>query len=164
MNETCEIILPNNGMIALVDKKNFFYFSINTYRAVRYKKEKTWYVTRHIYIDGIRTTIGMHQEVIQRMNLIVPKGYTIDHKDRDGLNNTEENLHIVTWSESNLNKGLYENNISGIRGVGPAHNDKYYMRYHKNGRRYQKYYNTYEEAVIARLEWEENNLITKEIP
>ena len=45
------------------------------------------------------------------------KGYEIDHKDQNGLNNQRQNLRIVTRSQNQMNKNKQRNNTSGVRGI-----------------------------------------------
>lgn len=45
------------------------------------------------------------------------KGYTIDHINRDGLDNRVCNLRFATFSQNNMNKGVQKNNTSGCTGV-----------------------------------------------
>lgn len=45
------------------------------------------------------------------------EGYTIDHINRDGLDNRVCNLRFATFSQNNMNKGLQKNNTSGCTGV-----------------------------------------------
>lgn len=52
----------------------------------------------------------------------------VDHINRDGLDNTRENLRICSLSENNRNKGVYKNNVSGIKGVSALSNGKYMAR------------------------------------
>lgn len=40
-----------------------------------------------------------------------------DHRDRDSLNNTDDNLRIATQTQQNRNQGIRRNNTSGFKGV-----------------------------------------------
>ncbi len=55
----------------------------------------------------------MHQAIITN----VPDGMDIDHRDRDGLNNQDENLRLCSRSQNKQNQGKYKNNTSGYKGV-----------------------------------------------
>lgn len=47
----------------------------------------------------------------------VPDGFQVDHINRDKLDNTRENLRVVTVSENLLNRPVYKNSQSGFRYV-----------------------------------------------
>lgn len=74
----------------------------------------TWYLSEGY---AIRTTIDrqivfMHHNVVGK----APAGFVVDHKDRDKLNNTRENLRFVTQSVNCQNKNCQVGK-SGYRGV-----------------------------------------------
>lgn len=47
-----------------------------------------------------------------------PKGMICDHKDRNSLNNQDDNLRNCTNQQNKANGNLYKNNTSGFRGIG----------------------------------------------
>jgi len=61
-----------------------------------------------------RETIAMHRFV---MGCTKGDGTTIDHKDRNGLNNQRDNLRIATHSQNGQNRGKTSQNTSGFKGV-----------------------------------------------
>jgi hypothetical protein len=92
------------GKFAVVDDEDFdrlsrFKWHFDGTRYAR-RSEKT-----------TRTNIAMHNEILD-----VPKGFQIDHKDRDGLNNVKSNLRICTESENKCNRS-FKIGVSGYRGV-----------------------------------------------
>lgn len=64
----------------------------------------------------------LHWLVIQLMGLGVPKGYTIDHIDRNLLNNQRYNLRIASRRLQTYNNSKRSNNTSGFAGVSWANN------------------------------------------
>lgn len=86
-------------------------------------------------------------------NLILgnpPKGYTWDHIDRDGLNNTRINLRLADKSQQAINKRLDKTNCaSKYRGVTRGDNN-WEAKISKNGKRFNLgRYKTEEEAARA---------------
>ena len=57
--------------------------------------------------------VSMHREIMKPI-----KGYCVDHKDGDGLNNKRDNLRIVTIAENNYNKSKSRRTLSSqYKGV-----------------------------------------------
>jgi hypothetical protein len=79
--------------------------------------EGTWflsggYIVYQPYVNGKRLNVRLH-----RLIMNCPENMLVDHIDRDTLNNTKKNLRIVTEQENLMNKGIYKNTKSGIKGV-----------------------------------------------
>ena len=81
----------------------------------------------------------------------------VDHKDRNKLNNTEENLREATGSENQMNKGIRSNNTSGKVGVYWAQNNNAWRAQItiEKQRKNLGYFSSYEEAVSIRNKAEE---------
>lgn len=57
--------------------------------------------------EGMRPTILMHNEIMIRRGLLRPSElHTVDHEDRDSLNNQRYNLKWATQSQQNKNRTL----------------------------------------------------------
>ena len=79
---------------------------------------------------------------------------TVDHiLCKEITNNNVNNLRWATSSEQNINKGLNDNNTSGVKGVHKCRNS-WTALLMINGHRYQKCFKTFEKAVAKRREWE----------
>lgn len=78
----------------------------------------------------------------------------LDHIDRNRLNNKKNNLRFVTWSENQLNKGLYCNNTTGFRGVSITAAYTFEAQIRISGNNIRKTFKTFEEAKAQRLAWE----------
>lgn len=77
-----------------------------------------WYACRTEYLGGGRANeqkrnIKMHQEI-----MVPPKGMVVDHIDRNGLNNTRDNLRLVTEADNKRNCRRFGKSI--FRGVYPS--------------------------------------------
>ncbi|MFW9873267.1 MAG: HNH endonuclease [Candidatus Thorarchaeota archaeon] len=59
----------------------------------------------------------IHWFVAQLMQLEVPKGYSIDHIDRDKSNNQRNNLRVSSRRLQVINRDIQSNNTSGFTGV-----------------------------------------------
>lgn len=101
------------GYIAIVDDEDFERVSEFKWRAKTQVQRRTVYAIRSVRReDGGWTTEGLH-----RFILSPPHGITVDHIDRNGLNNRRENLRFATTNENGQNRRKGINNTSGYMGV-----------------------------------------------
>jgi hypothetical protein len=113
-------ILLQNNLYCLVDDEDYEYLNQFKWRAV--KNGKTYYVRRNVYIKGSKPykwkTILLHHEIMG----VPEKGFEIDHKDGNGLNNQKYNLQKVTHRVNCQNR--HQDKTSKYPGV-------YWLRKHK---------------------------------
>lgn len=101
----------NQNKVALVDDED--YERISKYNWHAFSNKYTFYVSRHTWIGGKRTTVKLHREVLR----LSDKSVQVDHINRDGLDNRKENLRICTTGQNRANSRMQKNNKSGYRGV-----------------------------------------------
>jgi hypothetical protein len=118
---------------------------LNQWKWYATRSDKTWYAVRNSSGPN-RKKILMHRVITD-----APDGVEVDHWDRDGLNNTDENLRLASRSQNNENKARIATNRSGFKGVYFDKRAKkyaakifFFMKRHWLG-----YYNTPEDAAIA---------------
>jgi predicted RNA methylase len=87
------ILLTNRGE-ALVDDEDFEFLNQWTWYAKRGKSNKD-YAVRCIIQGGKKITVRMHRVIMN-----CPVGMTVDHHDRNTLNNQKFNLENVTSAEN----------------------------------------------------------------
>lgn len=94
---TKEIPLTN-GLVAIVDDEDYEYLS--QFKWYARKHYNTYYASRTDRVEnGIKIPrFSMHQLIMGRRD-----GMIIDHKDRNGLNNTRDNLRFVTVAQNAWN-------------------------------------------------------------
>lgn len=92
------------GKVALVDDELFD--ALNQFKWSAYRDGKTFYAVRKVRLH--HEVFRLHGEEILD---------TVDHIDRDGLNNQFHNLRPATLAEQSRNHGVRINNKSGYAGV-----------------------------------------------
>lgn len=122
------------------------------WRAVSHKHTASVYVVR-TSMRPKEHTEHMHRVILGRvLGRELLRSELVDHIDRDGLNNTRENLRLATRSQNNANRGVGKNNKLGVKGVFKDRN-KFAAQITTNGnRKYLGAFNTIEEAHAAYVE------------
>ena len=59
----------------------------------------------------------LHWFIVQLMGLVTPKGFEIDHIDRNKANNQRCNLRVVSKELQMQNRSIHKDNTSGFIGV-----------------------------------------------
>lgn len=98
------------GQFAIVDDEDYDYLMRWKWRLL--KGNNTYYAITSIYRKHKRTTESMHRMILK------PKdGRWVDHKDRNGLNNTRLNIRTCSKSQNGQNKIPAKNARSKYKGV-----------------------------------------------
>lgn len=100
------------GMVAIVDAADMPFLTQWSWYAVPASDGSTFYAARsHIRADGEKRQLRMHNA------LMTPaQGLTVDHIDRDGLNNRRSNLRLANHRQNMANR-RFKPGCSGFRGV-----------------------------------------------
>lgn len=116
------IPLANNRGCAWVDKRHHELLSEISWSLLTPNgpMSKTVYAVGRL--KGQSDKILMHR-LIAALDGI---GGTIDHIDRNGLNNTRANLRTATRSQNQFNRSMHSNNATGFVGI---HHDARNARY-----------------------------------
>ena len=101
-----------------------------------------------VQIPKIRTPIMISHVHAILLDMDVPVGYEIDHKDGDVTNNHSTNLRVVTKRVNACNRRKRADNTSGITGIRWSDYHKHYViRRTVNGERLSTSRKTLEEAI-----------------
>lgn len=96
-----------HGKRAKFDEEDLDLVQSQTWHA--HKDCKTWYVR-----GGIgQTTHSLHQLIMPD----APEHHTVDHINRDGLDNRRSNLRYATHRQQAVNRGIKSTNTSGFTGI-----------------------------------------------
>lgn len=82
-------------------------------------KNMRWYLNTGKQ-DGpiyVKTRVNGKQILMHRFILNPSKGYHVDHKDFNGLNNQKINLRCCTQRNNNRSSNIRKNNTTGFKGV-----------------------------------------------
>ena len=72
--------------------------------------KRGYYVARSVADEG---HFYLHWQIMGKPS----KNMCIDHRDGNGLNNTNENLRLCTKAQNCQNRGVQANNLSGLKGA-----------------------------------------------
>lgn len=104
------LIRLTKGLFATVDSDN--YERVNKFRWHAEKGDNTYYATRSIYGSEKKITMPLHRFILG----ITDPEIKIDHKNRDGLICTRENMRIATNQQNACNQ-VGCNKSSHYKGV-----------------------------------------------
>ena len=108
------LIPLTQGQFAKVSPRVFEALSIWKWCAHWSPTTQSYYAYRPTSSDGRNERVLMHREIL---GLAPGDPRKADHRDRDTLNNADENLRIATTAENAMNCKRYSNNKSGFKGV-----------------------------------------------
>ena len=115
------------------DKNGYFGITLNSARGIKHKKR--FYIHRLIW----EAFVGE-----------IPKGYEIDHINRDRSDSSLSNLRLATKKENKRNLTPRKNTITGYRGVQKVKTGSYRAYINTNGKRtHLGYFNNSKEAAVA---------------
>lgn len=113
--DTDYCVIPlSHGLFAKVSKEDYAMVAGLPWFAKRTRSTSPWYACLSKYNPetGKNIHVRMHRMIMKAL-----PGETIDHRDRDGLNNQRTNLRRATSSRNASNRPKNSNNRSGHKGV-----------------------------------------------
>lgn len=126
---------------AIVDDEDFERVSRHKWHVARI--QKCVYAKRRINIEGQPSHELMHHFIFGK-----PPGKMVDHRDRNGCNNTRANLRIADHVRNGQNRSIDARNTSGVSGVS-FHKKKAMWRA-MAGRVFLGWFSDFNDAVAAR--------------
>ncbi len=101
-----------HGKTTIVDDKDFSLVADYKWCAQQNRQRHTCYALTHIKKNGKRTSLQMHQLILD-----IPEDMQADHIDHDGLNNRRCNLRFATNQQNSFNRKSNEHSSSRYKGV-----------------------------------------------
>lgn len=122
------------------------YFDKDDYDKV---KEYKWHLDRQGYVV---TRLDKKRISMHRLILAITNDNLIDHINLNKADNRRNNLRIVDKSKNEMNKPVRSNNSSGVKGVCYYNSkNKWSAEIDKNGVKFRKLFNTFDDAVQYRI-------------
>lgn len=82
---------------------------IKTGRIIKTRVSTSGYEHVNLYLNKVASTKQVHRLVVETFIGEIPKGFQVDHINRDRLDNNLSNLRIVTRSQNLLNREVGKN-------------------------------------------------------
>lgn len=114
-DQSIRYIPLTRGQITIVDAADYEWLNQWNWCASWQRSTKSFYVCRNLPRDGgPRRQVFMHRQIL---DMAPEDPLQVDHKNRDSLRNTRDNLRKATCSQNLINRRLSSKNSSGYRGV-----------------------------------------------
>jgi hypothetical protein len=107
-----------------------------------------------ISVDSENNRFRFHNFIAERLHGLRPENMTVDHKDRDGLNNRNSNLSYKDQTDQNLNQRTPKNNKSGVKGVSRFQVKYWAAQIGYRHIKLHKIFKDFDKAVEKRKHWE----------
>lgn len=113
-SEDYRVIPISQGQLVKVSPEDYEWLNQWKWYAHWDERGKCFYADRPIMIDGKRTLVSMHREIL---GLKKGDGYEGDHRNHDTLDNRRCNLRKASRTNNNCNQRMRKDNTSGFKGV-----------------------------------------------
>lgn len=136
-----QLILTNSKLVAEVDEEDYLFVCF-----------ESWGLSGK-YVTGKTKEVHnkyLHHVIADRIGLVIVE--TVDHIDRNPLNNKRDNLRAATYTENLLNRAVFKHSSSGERHIfWCAQKNKWQVEINTtNFRKHVGFYATVADAVVAR--------------
>ena len=132
-------IALTRGKVATVDDEDFEILSV--YQWYAETRHGVWYARTGSTIDGKSRPL---------MHKLIMGSKQVDHADRNGLNNTRNNLRYCTSSLNNANRKKQAGTSSNYKGVSLEHGHYWRVTIHKDKKKINRgEYKTDIDAALA---------------
>jgi len=99
------------GKVALVDDED--YEELSQHKWCAHWGGCCFYATRTVIENGVRRVVPMQRAILKGIS----KDVSIDHANRDGLDNQKKNLRACSAADNSHNQIKYRTNSTGYKGV-----------------------------------------------
>lgn len=125
------------------------------------ENHKWWRFTNgnRFYVQGQNKTtkenVWLHRLIIESIFNEIPSGCSVDHINRNGLDNRDGNLRIASYNTQSSNQKMKKHNTSGVSGVSRTPNgQRWRARLQYKDINYCKVFDKFSDAVDQRIAWE----------
>ena len=149
---------PKNQLSKEIAQSIFIYKNSSIYwrhsKGKRNMSKPAGWINPYGYLIVKVNDIGyrVHNIIYNYHHGSIPEGYSVDHIDRNPLNNSISNLRKATHTEQVENRGIMSNNTSGITGVSfYTRRNRWVVKFRVNGKsKHFGEFRTLEEAAACR--------------
>ena len=124
--KSCGCMRSFHGFNEYVEKDDGLYIYVGDKEVIIDKEDLNKIYPYRVCIGKNGYAVAGRHKTIHRLIMDCPKGYTIDHINKNKLDNRKSNLRVATYSENGLNKRIMSN--TGEFGIS-LRKDGWYMVY-----------------------------------
>lgn len=110
--------------------------------------------TDYVVSNTKGTPIRLHSLICEQLYGEKPDGMTVDHINRDGLDNRNENLRYLDQTYQNYNQRVKKNNKLGIAGVCQDKRGYWHSQIIYKGFKLHRCFKNKDDAIKKRKHWE----------
>lgn len=145
------------GKTLYLDEESSFLLTAYDWYLEQQPNGHIYFMSTYVQQDGTPIRIKLHRLIAGatciKDGIVYNSKYSVDHKNRDTLDNTKDNLRLCTKSQNAMNSKIPSDNTSGYKGVSWKKDKRKWKAYLTVNKKqiHLGYFSAIEDAAKARI-------------